>query len=38
LNDYYYDEFLVMLEAYNDMHKITDKPTEVIEEVDAEDW
>lgn len=36
LNDYYYDEFLVVLDEYNELHKIDTSGK--IEEVRAEDW
>ena len=37
LQDYYYDEFLVVLDEYNELHKF-DQKKEDIEEVDAGDW
>lgn len=36
LQDYYYDEFLVVLDEYNELHKIDS--SEKIEQVSAEDW
>lgn len=35
--EYYFDEFLAMLDEYNDMHKIITEDAG-IEEVSAEDW
>ena len=37
LEDYYFDEFLLVLDAYNDMHN-PEKDEDKIEEVDADDW
>ena len=36
LNDCYFDEFLAVLEAYNELHSVGKKKT--VEEVDAEMW
>jgi hypothetical protein len=36
LDDYFFDEFLTVLDAYNEMHSVS-KDDEV-EEVDAENW
>jgi len=37
LNDYTFDELVLVLEAYNEMHKYTDPEDEEIY-VDAEKW
>lgn len=36
LNDYYFDEFLAVIDAYNDMHTINRENEK--EEVYADDW
>ena len=36
LEDYYFDEFLAVLDAYNDLHRIDKDPP--AEEVGAEAW
>jgi hypothetical protein len=37
LSDYYIDEFLTVLDAYNDMHRIDKKDDKVVY-VGAEEW
>jgi hypothetical protein len=37
LEDYYFDEFLSVLDAHNEMHSVK-KDSEAVEEVDADNW
>jgi hypothetical protein len=38
MEDYYYDEFMIMLDEYNDLHKAPDQGEDEIQEVYADNW
>lgn len=38
LEEYYFDEFILTLDAYNELHRIPDPEEDQIIEVTAEEW